>query len=1855
MLFDWAISVSIVLSIILAVVVATFLLDNLLTFRTNRVASDDPIQEAFENAQLERRMAQKKMYQQIALVYVNQIFNSIISIGSKVFELPGFFTHVITVTWQNRRIIIIGSLLSVFAFGLFENGPLILEKLDGAYSCVITPFVNNILFSILHVTNLLWTSFIPYYNIWVILIRQIFTGTFLIATKCATSSLSLAGLLGDFVEYFITILQETLAFTGISTNNFAEQNMFTNEFIIHTISAKWRKIFQFLPDTLTCFCSATSDFSNLPFYGFITSDHIDWISHHAVNSFISFVQTFVKIIPPYLEYPDFENTFFHTLSAFWEFCELMDEWIFEAVNTILNTTNVDGGILIETPKIFLFESYSHLFSAGTMFLKTAVDVISHILLPFDTPPITNTEFMASLFKLDKMFIHINLFVHSVSHLLTWVVRTLVEMLIAGIYIKRCLILSETVGLAENTCVSFVDGQCSVSCVSSTQIKIHDINITCPFRTDTKNRYNHQKSIFVEIASDASDRIENQNFYSQNKYLPLEDKHIFINLQKQNNYIFSKIYFDNIVLRDSNQYNICLRYGTRSSRKECYKSFIQQQFEEAYGVTAGDSLFSSIGCSIESFLFIPLNSLEISYAFSIDYFWFQVTQTFREDENLNDEQKQQRNGENLRGLLRAYAGPWFGRDYPPPCDVKFNIERFQHFYSIDDYNKYLISNNNKCNRPNLNEHVFFHFDRLGYYLIQNVFEKETLGKFAYNVYRLLIEQFRILSRLDAEGYGLNVGEDRTLFENGKIKFNPSYEADFFDHQIGCLYNYGNITHPKEGSCASPVSGASECNVYDTTLSYDSDCSCIFNPGLHTGNYVQIAEENTRYYTTKAISKWCHLNLWDFNYIFLARALNGLRNFIHVFTPGNNFPPIPNLCDTSQYQYTHTTTISTIFGQTCNVIAYKDFFCPTGDLLQRIFVALSRFLRKQQRNLLYLISGYVHRVDLTILDEVCDAQNALMAVSNMISTLIISQDDVNLQIPFTKLVFSLTNVISLPFEWGALGLRSLRAFLTGDVTILQTGVFSNVGSIDISSISNVVSKTISLFVKTITKHMFEVCDGFIVFLNAIIPCNGNICAGSLFESFKILIQIVEMLLSDVFLPTIIGLLELGLTVVQFIISPQTITGDALISLIEKMFDIVKKIVEALVSNGSVWLSFLFDTLLGPIGDIIKAVQSAVCSVLGFVNDLGANMDTSFCDSRRRLQTEYPPKFRRKLLSNSSVLFQVTNDFEWDDNSRCDRIIMAYKDYEIEKMIPLEKIEWLECLQLRMFSEILEENFQIGIPKDLFYNWMRKYIVVYDVIISSSIYLSWYMKDTSTIGELKITLNNYGYNPEHVLNTVKHLTSFYNEIFSWKHLKVSLEELWNVDGDNKGTRVYENVRKLHKHVLNTKWTASLLESKKALNKFHSKHMKLPSMNFTNYNLFSKSVNEMLQFQKDVDLETFGKSYYGAFTNLQCPEDSLLCLNCAFVDNFLYNALWQLQNASEFYSNDYRNVIIPEFKQYWENVSSYNARYTKAYSNTIKEKRDNIFGGTLEVTLTFSDFLTGLFNGTNTIEDLIQGVSYFLQGNYTGEIPSDAKIIFANDLQYYLEAPFTVGCDEAEWKWKSSKENVGDGLLSVLILFLSLEAFRIFIGDLNILITATMYTFAILFSQFLYMYNVYQYNPICYPILPSYLVYDFLHWLDINLFLECACSYVPYLSIEPCVQQTCDTCNITSTFHDCRDILPAFNELGYGYHFIFFIRWFFPDQYQYFGNLRTWPFPYIFSNTGINMLLVDVERNLDISGEEYNCFYLHILTPICIMLLLYIGILLCIPLLNIIISTVKESILILINTILILYYLSVASATTS
>mgnify|MGYP001370163228 FL=1 len=154
--------------------------------------------------------------------------------------------------------------------------------------------------------------------------------------------------------------------------------------------------------------------------------------------------------------------------------------------------------------------------------------------------------------------------------------------------------------------------------------------------------------------------------------------------------------------------------------------------------------------------------------------------------------------------------------------------------------------------------------------------------------------------------------------------------------------------------------------------------------------------------------------------------------------------------------------------------------------------------------------------------------------------------------------------------------------------------------------------------------------------------------------------------------------------------------------------KTIVVEVVKNAAVWVKFLYDTLLGPVGEIVTAVQGVVCDIIvffgmqndpGYVNTLNcaipsgpsvveqagtaiedavnnpeqtaSNLGGLFNDIQSGIGSLFTRR-RRLLNENSTILFDVATKITWDDNSRCDRIIMAYQDYELTSLRPLEKIE-------------------------------------------------------------------------------------------------------------------------------------------------------------------------------------------------------------------------------------------------------------------------------------------------------------------------------------------------------------------------------------------------------------------------------------------------------------------------------------------------------------------------------------------------------------------------------------------------------
>ena len=1864
LVWDWAVASSILLSVVLGAAVATFVLDNVLVFRTNRRRHDDPVQEQFAVAREERRLTRKNSYQQMALIYLNQILNSLLAMLFQLFQVFSIVTHVLTVLWENRSLLLIGLAFGGVAFALQEEAPLILEKLDGFYSCIVTPFVNNIIFSIMYTANLIFSAIAPIYNIIILLIRQIFIGSFQIATKCSTSSLSLSTFFQDIVQYFISILEQTLVFTGIV----GDGNILRNDYKIFIVSENLRKAFMWLPDTFTCFCQATADFAELPFYGFIKVDHIDWISHHFFNVPIKFVQTFLRIIPPFLEYPNFSEVFFHVINGFFEIGELFDAWLFETINTVMNVINLNGGIVIEKPSVFVGESLAHVNGAFLQFAQTSANITQHIVLPFDVKPITDTNFMIEVFSMDKVFTHLTLAAASGNIILTWVVRTLVELMLSPIHQKKCVTAGD--------CLSFVDGQCSVVCLGNGKIKINDVRVKCLYRPDARNRFKYQKDSFDNAANALASSIFSGNLVATHtEYLSLDAKNMISTIEKKGSTYVSRVILGDQEIYTSVKDSDCMQLPM-TQRENCLKTFATQELRFAYGLN-GESFYASIGCPVEAYASFLINIPHLIYDMIVNFYWYNSLNLVSGKTSLNE------SGENIRALLAAYVGPMSARDYDPPCYKQLTPNKPTHFEFLEEYNYYLKSNSNNCGKMNLNENVLHHLDRILYFLFLNTLDQQTIGKFVFNLLRVPIEGVRVFARLQADGYGL-YNNPKKLYNFKEIKKYSNNPFNLYTGSLGCAYNFGTEDEPVTGFCNDAVfnSGIIEsaiatdtCDVYDDNLNASTACLCIEDPKLPNGNYVANAVRNTPFYTRQAVSHWCGINMYEFLYIFLARSINGLRNTIQAFEPSNlyqGFPFEDNYCELSSSEFSTTTTVETIFVSSCKATGTVGFIaCPLGELLNRLYSVLSNFVRKEQRNFLYLASANVAKLDLTIWPEVCETQNVMMSLANIVSNTIVF--DANLQRPFAVFGYSVINLIAIPFELVMLGLRTARAFVQGDPDIILGGVGDSMNAVTSQASKKILSRSLSLLVKIFTKHLTEVCVEGKTFINALANCVGSSCPGELFNSIQNLARLVEQIFNEVIIDSVVSSVMVVFQFAKFLADPSSVTSQDLESAITGLFKALETFAVEIVKNAAVWVKFLYEVFLGPVGEIVSAVKDIVCTIVGFINDVfQAGIDTAALDCPQRTSsfsldsavsdagdavgdffTGIFGRRRRRLLSNSSVLYEVATNLKWDDNSHCDRLIFVYKDWDIEKMNPLEKLEWAKCFENRLLADVLEHKFKIGLPKDLFYNWMRKYTWGFDLFKATLSYVFFKTSENQHVNNFKAQLATQGMNPDHFFNIIKILEQMKTNTFSWKNLKRSLESSFNIHADKKGTRVYKAVREMHSIVSKTHWTASYVKTRKEISKFFNQNIKYPSIQVNSDAIFSTNVREMLALRESFDVNIFGTAY-GAFTDLECPSDALLCVNCAFVDNFLYNTLLQFKRASHFYQKDFADVIVPSFEAYWDNVSSYNAKYTRAFRVATEEAVNNaVYGGTLEVTVPFGDLINGIFNGTHSLADLGRGISYFFQGNYTGEIPSDAKIIFPNDLQFYIEALTGAGCEDNDNIYTSHKDNVGNGILVALAIGISPEVFQFFFFRLPLPIAVTATIAAQAAAYFGYLYAVYDYSPTCFPTVPSYLVHDFLYYADNSLFLDCFCGYLPFLAQDSCQQQTCDTCNITATFSACQDVVPAFQELGFAWHFVFFLRWQFQDMFRYFGHVEYWPFTYIFANEGFKMLLSDVDRNLDANGIELNCFYLHLLTPTTILILFYITILASIPIINMALQWAKESVMILINTIMVLYYLSVASNT--
>ena len=125
-------------------------------------------------------------------------------------------------------------------------------------------------------------------------------------------------------------------------------------------------------------------------------------------------------------------------------------------------------------------------------------------------------------------------------------------------------------------------------------------------------------------------------------------------------------------------------------------------------------------------------------------------------------------------------------------------------------------------------------------------------------------------------------------------------------------------------------------------------------------------------------------------------------------------------------------------------------------------------------------------------------------------------------------------------------------------------------------------------------------------------------------------------------------------------------------------------------------------------------------------------------------------------------------------------------------------------------------------------------------------------------------------------------------------------------------------------------------------------------------------------------------------------------------------------------------------------------------------------------------------------------------------------------------------------------------------------------------------------------------------WLFYDFLNYIEDFLFLDCFCSYLPFLFKGACSQAVCDSCAVVDftepTYYSCQDagLVTGFNELGFAWHFVFTLRWFFQDTFIFY-DLKIWPLTYFYEIDGVKLLVEDVKLNLPVTGVQEYCLFAH------------------------------------------------------
>jgi len=885
-----------------------------------------------------------------------------------------------------------------------------------------------------------------------------------------------------------------------------------------------------------------------------------------------------------------------------------------------------------------------------------------------------------------------------------------------------------------------------------------------------------------------------------------------------------------------------------------------------------------------------------------------------------------------------------------------------------------------------------------------------------------------------------------------------------------------------------------------------------------------------------------------------------------------------CDVSAASVTSLDDkVSSMTEAGCSIWGRNDLFCSAGLYIRNTKRNAINIGRQVVNDGVSFMAGNYEDINLQTLPRLCDYERQQGALASMVASAI-----PNIKGPMREIFAKYVNIV-LQFN----NVRKIRMILTvlnTAVTIVRDFVFQQ-ENMERETTEDALKEAIHTLIHG---YVFDIIEGFKVTGDMFNQMSAN--SGDVFVNIADILTTVRDNLSE-------GMVDLVAEAVNMLLQMfSAMAGDpkATELFLVSAGSLAKKVVELLIDQAFVILNAIYD-FFGPVGLFFKALTKGVCvalneimggikTVIDGINyvpgvniaqidwvDLECNPEPT---KGRRLSAGTLGKHFLKSSDDDKIPKRIAETLDWNGTSVCDHFMSAAADYKYTELRPLEKAKWFECLEYKLMGVKLAEFFDSKtFPTDIFYNWKRKYIVLYEFFRVLRITLPHVFKSQTDWAQIRLKLYENGIDADMYIklfqNSNSILTSMASKMSTSGALSALLEEMdpyyenpENPSSSAKTWRAFQKIHSSFEHASH-EWKVKDMSQQmwKAIDTTYESHNHLRMWwntigheNKSTTTHTERVISNLKQHWKKGTSILRSPHHHSRPSWLGVPikvgiercsvrgsPKPTWCTECALLDNILESSMIQGTAIAAFYRT-YFPDILKETGAYFNkqgNENFFSKRYTKlGQSNQVANVTTTSTRWTYYVkndwVYLVTNFTEYAVNSSHKTQWLGQ-VDKFLNASRKFFTYTDNTYVpyFGYSLFHIYDYLLFSSCNldesifitadsssEREADKQARLDRMDEALLICLIIALVIATNTSWSVIPLVWLANTVVIGAII--HFVYFYMVYGYMLSCMPLVPYTLVEDIFAWYDSRLQPGCFYKMLPYLAYTGnTTEDLCLTCS--------------------------------------------------------------------------------------------------------------------------------------